>query len=136
MPSRVLVVEDNSANLELVVALLEQEGCEVLVAETAEAGLRLARETTPHLILMDVHLPGMSGFEASRKLKADPATARILILAITAQAMKGDETKARQAGCDGYLAKPLDLDTKVFCETIRRFLPQGTDEPGHRKQDH
>lgn len=130
---RVLVVEDNGANLELVVALLEQEECEILVAETAEAGLRLAEEAKPHLILMDVHLPGMSGYEATQQLKADPVTARIPILAVTAQAMKGDETRARQAGCDGYLAKPLEA--KAFCETIRRFLAQGTDEPGHRKKD-
>jgi len=131
--SRVLVVEDNNANRELVVALLEQEGCEILVAGTAEAGLRLVREARPHLILMDVHLPGMSGYEATKQLKADPVTARIPILAVTAQAMKEDETRAQQAGCDGYIAKPLEA--KAFCETIRRFLAQGTDEPGHRKKE-
>jgi CheY-like chemotaxis protein len=117
---RVLVVEDNAVNLELVVALLEHEGCEVLVAETADAGLGLARTGCPDLILMDVQLPGMTGYEATRHLKADPRTAKIPVVALTAQAMRGDEARAAEAGCVGYLTKPLDADS--FREVLRRFL--------------
>ena len=117
---RVLVVEDNAVNLELVVALLEQQGCEVLVAETADAALPLARTAHPDLILMDVQLPGMTGYEATRRLKADPATAAIPIVALTAQAMRGDETRAAEAGCAAYLTKPLDAH--AFRDIVRRFL--------------
>ena len=117
---RILVVEDNAVNLELVVALLEQEGCEVLVAETADAALHLARAAHPDLVLMDVRLPGMTGYEATRRLKADPATAAIPIVALTAQAMRGDETRAAEAGCAAYLTKPLD--GRAFRDILRRFL--------------
>ena len=122
MPPRVLVVEDDLVNLELVIALLEQEGCQVLTAESAEAALRLARLERPHLILMDLQLPGMTGYEATQKLKADPATAAIPVVALTAQAMRGEEEKAKAAGCDAYIAKPLDPE--VFRETLLRFLPR------------
>ncbi|MBI4840469.1 MAG: response regulator [candidate division NC10 bacterium] len=118
-----LVVEDNAVNLELLVALLEQEGCEVLVAETADAGLHLARTAQPALILMDVQLPGMTGYEATRHLKADPATAAIPIVALTALAMRGEEERAKAAGCAGYLTKPLDTET--FRETVRQLLGSG-----------
>jgi two-component system cell cycle response regulator DivK len=118
--ARVLVVEDNAINLELVVALLTQEGCEVLVAETADAALQLARTAQPELILMDVQLPGMTGYEATHHLKADPATAAIPVVALTAQAMRGDEARAVEAGCAAYLTKPLDA--RAFRDTLRRFL--------------
>ena len=118
---RVLVVEDNAANLELIVALLEQERCEVLVAGTADAGLQLARTARPDVILMDIQLPWMTGYEAARQLKADPSTAAIPIIAVTAQAMRGDDAMAREAGCDAYLTKPVDR--KTFERVIRRFLP-------------
>jgi len=122
MPPRVLVVEDDLVNLELVIALLEQEGCQVLTAESAEAALRLAGLERPHLILMDLQLPGMTGYEATQKLKADPATAGIPVVVCTAQAMRGEEEKAKAASCDAYIAKPLDPE--VFRETLRRFLPR------------
>ncbi len=117
---RVLVIEDNLVNLELVLALLEDEGCQVLTAESAMAGLRLVASEWPDLILMDIHLPGMTGYEAVRRLKANPATASIPVVAITAQAMRGEEEKARKAGCDAYLTKPLDTGT--FREMVARFL--------------
>ncbi len=123
MGPRVLVVEDNPVNLELVAELLEQEGCQVLPAASAEAGLREAEAEQPDLILMDLQLPGMTGYEATRQLKANPATAAIPILALTSFAMRGDDRKAGEAGCDGYLTKPLD--THVFRETLRRFLSRG-----------
>jgi two-component system cell cycle response regulator DivK len=119
----ILVVEDNPINLELVVALLNQGGCEVLVAETAEAGLRLAREQRPDLVLMDLQLPVMSGYEAVQCLKGDPATAAIPVVALTAQAMRGDEARAMAAGCDAYLAKPVN--TRSFWNVLRQFLPRG-----------
>lgn len=121
MAPRVLVVEDNPVNLEVVVAFLEGESCQILSAETAEAGLRLARAERPDLILMDVHLPGVTGYEATRRLKADPATAAIPVVALTANAMRGDEARAREAGCDAYLTKPLE--TRLLRETLRRYLP-------------
>ncbi len=120
MAWRVLVVEDDPVNMELLVALLEQADCEVLRAETADAGLRVAAAERPDLILMDVQLPGMTGYEATRRLKADPATAAVPVVAVTAQAMRGDDARARDAGCDAYLMKPLD--TRCFRDTLRRFL--------------
>ena len=117
---RVLVVEDDPVNRELVLALLEGEACEALMADTADKGLALAREKQPDLILMDVNLPGMSGYEATRQLKMDSATARIPIVALTAYAMKGEDAAAREAGCDGYLAKPLD--SRLFRKLLRCFV--------------
>jgi putative two-component system response regulator len=120
---RVLVVEDNPVNLELVAALLEQAGCQILSVTTAGPGLRLAVAERPDLILMDLQLPDMTGYEATRRLKTDPATAAIPVVALTAQAMRGEEARAKEAGCDGFLMKPLD--TQAFRETLRRFLPRG-----------
>ena len=117
---RVLVVEDNPVNLELVTALLEQAGCQVRSADSAAAALQLLASERPDLILMDVQLPGMTGYEATRRLKADPATAAIPVVAITAQAMQGEEATARAAGCDAYLTKPLE--TQAFRELLRRFV--------------
>jgi CheY-like chemotaxis protein len=125
---RILVVEDNATNREFVVALLEQGGCEVLVAETAEAGLLLSRAEPPDLVLMDLQLPAMSGYEAVRQLKSDRATASIPVVALTAQAMRGDEARAREAGCDAYLTKPVD--TQLFWETLDRFLRQAASGQG------
>jgi two-component system, cell cycle response regulator DivK len=120
MAPRVLVVEDNPVNLELLAALLEEEGCRLFTAETAAAGLRLAAGEHPELIVMDVQLPGMTGYEATRRLKADPRTATIPVVIVTAEAMRGEEAKAREAGCDAYLTKPLD--TQAFRDTLRRLL--------------
>ncbi len=120
MAWRVLVVEDDPVNMELLVALLEQADCEVLRAETADAGIRVAAAERPDLILMDVQLPGMTGYEATRRLKADPATAAVPVVAVTAQAMRGDDARARDAGCDAYLMKPLD--TRCFRDILHRFL--------------
>jgi two-component system, cell cycle response regulator DivK len=103
----VLVVEDNPANMTLAVFLLESAGHTVLSATDAEAGLTLARDEQPSLILMDIQLPGMDGLEATVMLKQDDATHTIPVIALTALAMKGDEERIRAAGCDGYIAKPL-----------------------------
>ncbi len=102
----ILVVEDNPANMRFAVFLLQSAGYEVLSATNAEAALALARDSQPDLILMDIQLPGMDGLEATMVLKASAATRRIPVIALTALAMKGDETRIRAAGCTGYIAKP------------------------------
>jgi len=117
---RILVVEDNALNLELVKALLEKLGYEVLVAGTAEKGIESAKATQPHLILMDLNLPGMDGLTATRTLKAAPDTRHIPIVALTAHAMKGDEHRVLNAGCDGYMSKPIN--TRTFPQLVARFL--------------
>jgi len=102
-----LIVEDNPANMKLASLLLRNAGHDALCAVDAESGLTLARAQQPDLILMDVQLPGMDGLAATALLKADPATSRIPIIALTAMAMKEDKEKTRAAGCDAYIAKPL-----------------------------
>jgi CheY-like chemotaxis protein len=120
MGERILIVDDNPTNLKLVAVLLSAEGYEVRTAADAEEALaELARER-PRLILMDLQLPGMDGLTLTRRLKADPATQDIPILALTAYAMKGDEQKARDAGCDAYITKPID--TRALPGQIARFL--------------
>jgi two-component system cell cycle response regulator DivK len=103
----VLVVEDNRANMALATFLLGSVGHTVLSATDAEAGLTLARNEQPDLILMDIQLPGMDGLQATVLLKQDGATNGIPVIALTALAMKGDEERIRAAGCDGYIAKPM-----------------------------
>lgn len=107
----ILIVDDNPANLKLARVLLQGEGYHVRTAVDAEDALHALQTFTPSLILMDIQLPGMDGLELTRRLKADSATKGIVILALTAYAMKGDEEKARAAGCDGYVAKPIDVDS-------------------------
>ena len=116
----ILLVEDNEANQMLARAVLELNGYRVAVAGSAdEAEVELDREK-PNLILMDVQLPGRDGLTLTRQLKSDPATTRIPIVALTAHAMNGDREIAIDAGCIGYIAKPID--TKTFATMIGRFL--------------
>ena len=103
----ILVIEDNVANMTLATFLLESAGHTVLRATDAETGLALAHDERPGLILMDIHLPGMDGLEATASLKRDESTRAIPIIALTALAMKGDEERIRASGCDGYIAKPM-----------------------------
>ena len=105
--AKILIVEDNAANMTLSAFLLSSAGHTVLKATDAEAGLALARNEHPNLILMDIQLPGMDGLEATVVLKADRTTRDIPVIALTALAMKGDEERIRAAGCDGYIAKPM-----------------------------
>jgi two-component system cell cycle response regulator DivK len=118
--AKVLVVEDNAANMTLAIFLLESAGHTVLSATTAEAGLTLARDQQPNLILMDIQLPGMDGLEATALLKRDETTRAIPVIALTALAMKGDEERIRAAGCDGYIAKPMRY--QEFLATIATQL--------------
>lgn len=108
---RILIVDDNPTNLKLARILLQTEGYSVSTAIDAEDALRQITTFKPQLILMDIQLPGMDGLELTRCLKAESATKDIIILALTAYAMKGDEEKALAAGCDGYIAKPFDIDS-------------------------
>src|SRR3954470_545325 len=105
--ARILVVEDNPTNMKLVTMVLGRAGHTVIGARDAEAGLTLARDEHPDLILMDIQLPGMDGLQATAVLKGDAATRGIPVIALTALAMKGDEERIRASGCDGYIAKPL-----------------------------
>ncbi len=116
----VLIIEDNVMNLELATDLLEANGFSVLQAQNAEVGLRLAREAMPDLILMDLSLPGMDGLQATKALKSDPATRHLIVIALTAHAMKGDQEIALSANCDGYLTKPID--TRIFVDTIASII--------------
>jgi CheY-like chemotaxis protein len=121
---KILIMEDNLLNLELATDLLEANGFIVFSAQTAEEGLRMAREILPDLVLMDLGLPGMDGLCATKELKANPATRHLIVVGLTAHAMKGDEEIARTAGCAGYLTKPID--TRKFTETIARFIASAT----------
>jgi CheY-like chemotaxis protein len=112
--------EDNLLNLELVTDLLEARGYVTRRALNGEEGVRLAQQELPALILMDLRMPGMDGYAALRALRADPRTAKILIVALTAQAMNGDREAVLEAGFDGYIAKPID--TSVFPQTIAKLL--------------
>ena len=118
--AKVLIVEDNPANMKLAAFLLESAGHTVLSATDAEVGLTLARDEHPNLILMDIQLPGMDGLEATALLKRDAATRAIPVIALTALAMKGDEERIRAAGCDGYIAKPMAY--RDFLATIAAHL--------------
>jgi CheY-like chemotaxis protein len=104
----ILIVDDNPTNLKLARILLESEGYQVRAAQDAEEALLLMATFHPRVILMDLQLPGMDGLELTRRLKADPRTRDIQILAVTSYAMRGDELRAREAGCDGYVTKPID----------------------------
>jgi CheY-like chemotaxis protein len=117
---RILVVDDNPTNLKLASDLLTWSGYEVVQAIDAERALEAIQMRRPALILMDVALPGMDGLTLTRKLKEDPATRGIRIVALTAFAMKGDEQKALDAGCDGYIAK--HINTREFADRVAGFL--------------
>lgn len=123
---RVLVVEDNPINLELLTALLEQEGCEVTTAERGEEGVRHAQAERFDLVLMDLQLPDITGYEALRLLRANPVTASVPVVAVTAQAMRGEEDRVKAAGFGLYLTKPLD--TRRFRQVLQTLLRPGTPE--------
>jgi two-component system cell cycle response regulator DivK len=118
--SLILIVEDNAKNLKLVRDVLQAKGYETLDAGTAEDGLRLARERAPNLILMDIQLPGMSGIDAIKALRAEPATAGIPVIAITASVMVQDRKEIVSAGFDGFIEKPFNL--RNFMDIIQKTL--------------
>src|SRR5882672_1178899 len=119
----ILVVDDNPTNLKLVSYLLTRRGYQVQSAAGAREALEALQTFRPALILMDMQMPGIDGFELTRRLKADPATRDIIIIALTAYAMKGDEERVRAAGCDGYMPKPID--TRALPLKVATYISQG-----------
>jgi two-component system, cell cycle response regulator DivK len=119
----ILIVEDNERNLKLVRDLLQAKGYATLEAGTAEEGLKLAREHAPALILMDIHLPGMSGIDALRTLRAEAATAAIPVIAITASVMKESVREVMAAGFNAFIEKPIDV--RGFLEKVRGVVGEG-----------
>jgi CheY-like chemotaxis protein len=109
MPKKLLLVEDNEMNRDMLSRRLTRKGYEVVCAVDGQQGVAMGTSDSPDLILMDMSLPVMDGWEATRQLKADDATSPIPVIALTAHAMDGDEQKAREAGCDDYDTKPVDL---------------------------
>jgi CheY-like chemotaxis protein len=120
MGRRILIVDDNPTNLKLVAYLVKAQGYDVETASDADAAVAAIAAVPPDLILMDLQLPGVDGLELTRRLKADPATRAIKIVAVTAYAMKGDQEKALAAGCDDYVTKPID--TRALPQVIARHL--------------
>lgn len=120
MPKRILVAEDDPDNRRIVVKIVTVEGYETLEAADGRSALAMARDEHPDLIIIDLAMPYLDGWEACRRLKADARTADIPVIALTAFAMRGDEDRARNAGCDGYLSKPCRPHT--IREAVRQFL--------------
>lgn len=118
---RILLVEDNAVNRRLAQFLLKSKGYEVWEVTSAREAFAALKDRRPDLILMDIQLPEVDGLTATRRLKADPTTSDIPVVAVTSYAMKGDEAKAFEAGCSAYVTKPIDK--KQFLETVARLLP-------------
>ena len=120
MSKTILIVEDNDLNMKLFNDLLQAHGYETVLTMDGRNALTLAREHMPDLILMDIQLPEISGLEVTKMLKADDDLCHIPVIAVTAFAMKGDEEKIREGGCEGYIAKPISVPT--FLKTVAKFL--------------
>src|SRR5262245_37992492 len=120
MSKRILVVEDQEDNRRILHDLLTNAGYEIVQAENGEEAVKVAAAQRPDLILMDIQLPLLDGYEATRRIKADPALKDIPVIVVTSYALSGDEQRAYAAGCDGYVAKPYDPISLL--ETLRRFL--------------
>ena len=123
MPT-ILLVEDNEFNRDMLSRRLQRKGFNVIIAEDGERGIRMASESRPDLILMDMDLPVLDGWEATRRLKADPAVSHIPVLALTAHAMKSDHDRAMASGCDDFATKPIDFATLL--DKINRALSAGS----------
>jgi CheY-like chemotaxis protein len=123
----ILIVDDNAVNLKLARVLLEGEGYDVRVAADAEEALRVLEGFRARMILMDLQLPGMDGLTLTRQLKADPARRHLIIIGLSAYAMKGDRERAIAAGCDDYVSKPIDIRTlpKVIADHLARVPSAG-----------
>ena len=123
MSKTVMIVEDNELNMKLFHDLLDAHGYQTLQTRSGIEALQIARERRPDLILMDIQLPEVSGLEVTRWLKDDEELREIPVIAVTAFAMKGDEQRIRQGGCEAYISKPISIVT--FLETVRRYLGEG-----------
>jgi len=122
MAHRVLVIEDNEQNMYLITFMLERAGHQVVQAQDGLEGIGLAESENPALILLDIQLPEMDGYAVAGELKRNPATAHVPIVAVTSYAMVGDRERALDAGCSGYIEKPIDPDT--FIHEVEAFLPR------------
>ena len=122
MSKRILVVEDHEDNRQIVRDLLSANGYELTDALTGEEGVAFAKRDRPDLILMDIQLPGIDGYEATRRIKADPELRHIPIIVVTSYALSGDDQKAFAAGCDGYVTKPFS--PRLLLAKIREYLPK------------
>ena len=120
MTKSILIVEDNELNMKLFHDLLMAQGYQVLQSREGVQGFQMAREHRPDLIVMDIQLPSISGLEVTRWLKEDPDLASIPVVAVTAFAMKGDESRIMEGGCEAYIAKPISVVS--FLRTVERFL--------------
>ena len=131
MTIQILVVDDNPTNLKLASDVLELEGYSTIKAADAEEAQKMLEQTTPDLILMDIALPGMDGLTLTRKLKADERLKHVPVIALTAFAMKGDEQKALDAGCNGYITKPIDTRklAQQVADLVRAAQPHRKDIP-------
>jgi two-component system, cell cycle response regulator DivK len=129
----ILIIDDNPANVKLARLLLMNAGFDVRTAGDSSEALETLRSFSPQLILMDIQLPGMDGLQLTRRLKDDPTTRHSIVVALTAYAMRGDEERAKAAGCDGYMCKPID--TRTFVDQIRRYLENAPHEAGAAKPD-
>jgi two-component system cell cycle response regulator DivK len=121
MSTRILVIEDHEDNRRILRDLLTSAGYETIEAVTGEEGVALADTHRPDLILMDIQLPGLDGYEATRRIKANPALRHIPIVAVTSYALSGDDVKAREAGCDAYVTKPFS--PRALLAKVREYLP-------------
>jgi two-component system, cell cycle response regulator DivK len=119
-PARVLIVEDNIDNYELVRFLLERSGYDTRWARSGREGLSMTKEEKPDLILMDLSLPEMDGWTATERLKSDPETKHIPVVALTAHTLPGDRKRALEVGCDDYLSKPMNI--ALFVETVAKLI--------------
>jgi two-component system, cell cycle response regulator DivK len=122
MSAKMLLIEDNEQNRYLVTFLLEKHGYDVVAAPDGPSGIELAMQESPDLILLDIQLPRMDGYEVARTLRERPTLAAIPIVAVTSYAMMGDKEKALASGCDGYLEKPINPET--FVSQVEDFLPK------------
>lgn len=121
MKKRILIIEDNEQNLYLITFILEKNGYEVFQARDGKEGIEMAGQVDPTLILLDIQLPVMDGYAVARGLRGNPALAVVPIVAVTSYAMVGDREKALEAGCTGYIEKPINPDT--FMTEVERYLP-------------
>jgi len=121
MSKRILVVEDEEDNRRIVRDLLTSVGYEIIEAVTGEEGVKAAATHLPDLILMDIQLPGLDGYETTRQIRANPALRKVPIIAVTSYALSGDDVKAFEAGCDAYISKPFS--PRVLLAKIREYLP-------------
>ena len=123
MSKQILVIEDHEDNRRILRDLLTSAGFDVVEATTGEDGVALAETHRPDLILMDIQLPGLDGYEATRRIKANPTLREIPVIAVTSYALSGDEAKAKEVGCDGYVAKPFS--PRALLAKVREYLPEG-----------